>query len=72
MRDIRDYPNKVIAALKDAGITPVNTSRANQCIDWWASKAVREFVDDWCRAAGIPSRMPEFCQIPYLAETSSF
>jgi hypothetical protein len=28
MRDIRDYPDKVIAVLKDAGIDPVNTSWA--------------------------------------------
>jgi hypothetical protein len=28
----------------------------------WASKAVAAFIDDWCQAAGIPSRMkdPEF------------
>jgi hypothetical protein len=63
MRDIRDYPDKVVAALKDADIEPVNTSWANQCRDVrlaeWASKAVREFIDDWSRAAGIPSRMQD-------------
>jgi hypothetical protein len=63
MRDIRDYPDKVIAVLKDAGIDPVNTSWAAQCTDIrlaeWASNAVRAFIDDWCRAAGIPSRMQD-------------
>jgi hypothetical protein len=66
MRDVRDYPKQAIDALKDAGIDPVNTSWASQCMDVrlaeWASKAVAAFIDDWCKAAGIPSRMkdPEF------------
>jgi hypothetical protein len=55
MRDIRDYPDQVIDALKDAGIGPVNTSWATQCMDLrlaeWASKAIRAFIDDWCQAA---------------------
>jgi hypothetical protein len=63
MRDRRDYPDQVIEALNDAGIEPVNTSWAAQCTDIrlaeWASKAVREFIDDWCRAGGISSRMQE-------------
>lgn len=63
MRDIGDYPDRVIAALKDAGIDPVNTSWATQCRDVrlgeWASYAVRAFIDDWCRAASIPSRMQD-------------
>jgi hypothetical protein len=63
MRDLRDYPDQVIAGLKDAGIEPVNTSWAAQCTDIrlaeWASKVVREFIDDWCRARGISSRMQE-------------
>jgi hypothetical protein len=61
MRDIREYPDQVIAALKDAGIEPVNTSWAAQCTDVrlakWAAEAVRSFIDDLCRARGIPSRM---------------
>lgn len=66
MRDVRDYPKQAIDALKDAGIDPINTSWANRCRDVrlaeWASKAVRAFIDDWCRAADIPPRMldPEF------------
>jgi hypothetical protein len=63
MRDRRDYPDQVIEALNDAGIEPVNTSWAGQCTDIrlaeWASKAVREFIDDWCRAGGISSRMQD-------------
>jgi hypothetical protein len=63
MRDMRDYPKQAIDALKDAGIEPVNTSWAAQCTDIrlaeWASKAVRAFIDDWCRAVGIPSRMED-------------
>jgi hypothetical protein len=63
MRDVRDYPKQAIDALKDAGIDPVNTSWATQCMDVrlaeWASKAVRALIDDWCRAAGIPSRMKD-------------
>ena len=63
MRDVRDYPDQAIDALKDAGIEPVNTSWAAQCTDVrlaeWASKAVRAFIDDWCEAAGIPSRMKD-------------
>src|SRR5262249_16928215 len=39
-------------------------SWATQCTDVrlaeWASKAVRAFIDDWCRAAGIPSRMKDW------------
>jgi hypothetical protein len=61
MRDMRDYPNAVIAALKDADIEPVNTSWTAACRDGrlgeWASRAVREFIEDWCKAGGIPSRM---------------
>ena len=64
IRDLRDYPNQAIEALNDAGIEPVNTSWAGQCMDIrlaeWASKAVRAFIDDWCRAAGIPSRMKDW------------
>ena len=66
MRDVRDYPKQAIDALEDAGIEPVNTSWASQCTDVrlaeWASKAVGAFIDDWCQAASIPSRMkdPEF------------
>jgi len=66
MRDVHDYPAQAIAALKDAGIEPVNTSWAAQCTDVrlaeWASKAVRAFIEDRCQAAGILSRMkdPEF------------
>jgi hypothetical protein len=71
MRDFRDYPDKVIAALKDADIEPVNTSWANQCRDVrlaeWASKAVRAFIDDWCRAAGIQSRMQDQAFAPPAA-----
>ena len=44
MRDVRDYPKQAIDALKDAGIDPVNTSWASQCMDVrlaeWGSKAV--------------------------------
>ena len=61
MRDMRDYPNAVIAALKDADIEPVNKSWTAACRDVrlgeWASRAVREFIEDWCKAGGIPSRM---------------
>ena len=61
MRDMREYPDQVIAALKDAGIQPVNTSWAGQCMNVqladWASKVVRAFIEDWCRAGGIESRM---------------
>jgi hypothetical protein len=66
MRDVRDYPKQAIDALEDAGIEPVNTSWASVCTDVrlaeWASKAVGAFIDDWCQAASIPSRMkdPEF------------
>ena len=63
MRDVRDYPKQAIDALKDAGIDPVNTSWASQCMDVrlaeWGSKAVAAFIDDWCQAAGIPSRMKD-------------
>jgi hypothetical protein len=64
MREVRDYPKQAIDALEDAGIDPVNTPWAGQCMDVqlaeWASKAVREFIDDWCRAADIPSRMQDW------------
>jgi hypothetical protein len=60
-RDVREYPNEVIDALNDAGIEPVNTSWMGQCtnvrLGEWASIAVRGFIDDWCTAGGIPSRM---------------
>jgi hypothetical protein len=61
MRDISEYPDAVIAALDDAGIERVNTRWTTACSDVrlgdWASVAVRAFIDDWCNAAGIPSRM---------------
>jgi len=60
-RDVREYPDQVIAALNDAGIKPVNTSWAGQCmrveLAVWASTSVRTFIEDWCRAGNIPSRM---------------
>jgi hypothetical protein len=61
LRDVREYPDEIIAALKDAGIEPVNTSWASQCTDirlaQWSSTAVKSFIEDWCRARGIPSLM---------------
>jgi hypothetical protein len=61
MRDIREYPDAVVAALEDARIERVNTSWASACRDIrlaeWAAVAVCAFIDDWCNAAGIPSRM---------------
>jgi hypothetical protein len=71
MRDVREYPDPVIAALNDAGIEPVNTSWTAQCSDVrlakWASLAVSSFIDDWCQARGIPSRM----QLPGWAPEGS-
>jgi hypothetical protein len=62
-RDIRDYPEEVIAALKDAGIEPTNMPWAAQCsnvrLGEWASQVVCGFIEDWCRARGIPSRMKQ-------------
>jgi hypothetical protein len=61
MRDVREYPDDVVEALKDAGIQPVNTSWASQCTNVrlaeWASGAVRAFIEDSCRAQGIRSTM---------------
>ena len=76
MRDMREYPEQVIAALKDAGIQPVNTSWAGRCMNVqladWASKVVRAFIDDWCRARGIESRMklPGWEHVPSNAAPS--
>jgi hypothetical protein len=51
MRDIREYPDQTIAALKDAGIEPINTSWVGQCMNVrlaeWASSVVRAFIEDW-------------------------
>jgi hypothetical protein len=62
-RDVREHPDQVIAASNDAGIEPVNTSWAGQCMHVglavWASTAARAFIDDWCRAGNIPSRMQQ-------------
>jgi|SRR5262249_17524584 len=61
LRDMSEYPDAVIAALDDAGIERVNTSWVTACTDVrlgeWASRAVREFIEDWCKAGCIPSRM---------------
>jgi hypothetical protein len=61
IRDLREYPDDVIAALKDAGIESVDTSWAGQCMNVrladWASDVVHTFIEDWCQALGIPSRM---------------
>ena len=53
MRDIRDYPRAVVAALNDAGITPVNTTWTAQCADVrlaeWSANVVHDFVSEWWR-----------------------
>lgn len=59
MRDVRDYPVDVIAALKAAKIERINTSSTVQCNDVrlakWAAEVVRAFVDEWWRIGRVPS-----------------
>jgi hypothetical protein len=61
MKDIRDYPVKVIDALNDAGIERVNASWTAQCSDVrvakWGAEVVRAFVDDWWRIGRLPGKV---------------
>ena len=61
LRDVRDYPEQVIDALKDAYIESINTSWTAQCSDVrlakWAAEIVRSLVDEWWRIGRAPSTL---------------